>query len=72
MEDLKVPKAPIERIIRSVDGEMRVSSDAVDLCVKKTIELLRTITKKAVNVVKHEKRKTIQKRDIEFAFKEFL
>jgi histone H3/H4 len=72
LPDNHLPKAPIERILRSIDPEIRVSSDAVSECVKLTVNFLELVAKKSIGLTKHAKRKTIKPDDIKFAFEELL
>jgi histone H3/H4 len=63
-----VSKAPIRRLMK-FEGASLVADDALNLLISKLESVATETTKKAVSVMKDEKRKRITARDIELASK---
>jgi histone H3/H4 len=63
-----ISKAPIRRLMKA-EGADLVAEDAMGLLISKLIEQATKITKKAVQLVKDEKRKRLTPEDIMWASK---
>lgn len=58
-----IAKAPIRRLMKA-EGANLVAEDAVELLISKLTDAAQDITKKAVKLVKDEKRKRVTAADI--------
>lgn len=63
-----ISKAPIRRLMKA-EGADLVAEDAMALLISKLIEQANKVTKKAVQLVKDEKRKRLTAEDIMWASK---
>ena len=64
---MKLPKKTIKKILKE-NGIERISDNAVNLILKNIQELLEQVGFLAVRNAKHFGRKTINEKDVEFAF----
>ncbi|MFH1722970.1 MAG: histone family protein [Candidatus Altiarchaeota archaeon] len=62
-----IPVAPVERIIRDIDPDIRVSTSAAEVLRDVLEERALEVAKKAVQYARHARRKTVKPEDIELA-----
>jgi histone H3/H4 len=63
-----ISKAPIRRLMKA-EGANLVAEDAMGLMIEKLLDMANKVTKKAVGLVKDEKRKRVTAEDIMWASK---
>lgn len=63
MADL--PIAPMRRLAKSKDKDMRIGDEAIDKLIKVSESFIRTIAAEATDLAKYTGRKTINVQDIE-------
>ncbi len=62
-----IPVAPIERLIRDVDSDIRVSTSAAEVLRDALEDRALAVAKRAVQFARHARRKTVKPEDIELA-----
>lgn len=62
-----IPVAPIERLIRDVDPDIRVSTAAAEVLRDDLEVQALEVARKAVQFARHARRKTVKPEDIELA-----
>lgn len=65
----ELPVAPIKRIAKSKDRDIRVGDDAVALIISAAELFIASVAKESGDLAKHAKRKTIQVVDVRTACK---
>ncbi len=65
-----LPLAPVEKLIRSGSGGLRVSDGATSAMSNVLVEVALKISVRATTLAKHAGRKTIKEEDIKLASKE--
>ena len=60
-------KAPTKRLIKKYTEQSIVTEDALDLFIDALDDYARILAKEAYSISRHAGRKTIQKKDIEYA-----
>jgi histone H3/H4 len=63
---MPIPPASVLEVMKSA-GAKRVSEDAVEYLTTLLIKIAREISKEAVKLAKHARRKTVMKEDVELA-----
>lgn len=63
-----IPKAVIKRIMKDC-GANRISEDAITTLEEEVVNITEEIVNSSIAVMKHDGRKTLQKKDIKFALK---
>ncbi|OYT34844.1 MAG: histone [Candidatus Aenigmarchaeota archaeon ex4484_52] len=66
----EIPASPFERILRN-NGAERVSFEAAKYFAEELEEIANIVAEDAISICNYSKRKTINKKDIEFAIKNF-